>query len=132
MYNLAKDFAQYLEDGGFGTIGVDLYVGDVPLDTDYPDGVMWVTLNGGFISKKNVTGESVKVQSVGVYYRGFSYEDVYNTVQNIEETINSDGCTQLDNFSVLDMNVTTFPIDQDLDSEDRKVGYLEVSLTLYK
>lgn len=132
MYNLAKDFAQYLEDNGFGTVGVDLYVGNVPLGTDYPDDVMWVTLNGGFVSRRNTTGESIKEQNVGVYYRSFNYQQVYDTIQSIEETINSDGCSQLDNFTVLDMVVTTFPIDQDMDNEDRKVGYLEVSLTLYK
>lgn len=131
-YNIARDFAQYLEDNGFGTFGIDLYVGAVPKETEHPDDVMWVIAGGGNPIIKNTTGEMMKEYLVSVYYRNTSSETVHNTMQELEELINADGCTQLTNFDTVDLDATLFPADQDLDAEDRDVQLLEVTVTTYK
>ena len=50
----------------------------------------------------------------------------------MEEELNCSGCVKLNGFELVGINVTQFPADQDLDSENRMVGMLSVQLEVYK
>lgn len=78
------------------------------------------------------TGESVKQYIIDIRLRSRDYETVYENLQALEEDINADLCSQLTGYDTIDVEATNFPIDDDLDSEDRKVGLLRVTLTIYK
>lgn len=131
--NLAYSFATYIQDElSLATIGQDLFIGQIPSSNKAPDEVWSVTASGGDKVTKLSTGESVKQYIVEVRYLSRDYESVYENMQSIEESINADLCTQLTGYDTLDLEATTFPIDDDLESEDRKIGLLQITITTYK
>lgn len=96
------------------------------------DSLWWIIDSGGSPLSRNQTGETTKEYQVQIFYRDRNYKSVKNKLFSLEEDMNCDGCTQLSGFETVDMEATTFPIDNDLDSEDRKVGLLQVTITTYK
>lgn len=139
MVNLAQAFATYLQSLGIATIGQDLFVGRAPAITEtlsngnkVPDNIWWIISNGGNPIKKNSTGESLKSYQVQIFSRNTNPRTIAEELFTLEEDLNCDGCSQLTGFDTVDIEATTFPIDNDLDSEDRKVGLLQVNLTTYK
>jgi hypothetical protein len=130
--NIAQAFATYLEGLGIATLGQDLIIGRAPNSNEVSDNLWWILANGGSPIKKNDTGESMKRYMVSVYYRNTNYKVIEDALFNLENSINCDGCSQLSGFDTIDLEATTFPIDQDLDSEDRMVGLLQATITTYK
>lgn len=128
--NINKSFATYMEDQGYGTFGDDLYIGGVPLEA--PDVCWWIISGGGASEPKNTTGERQKRYIVSVFYRDIDTEEVYEKLQALEEEINSVECIDLDGYETVEAEATIFPADQDLDSEERTVGLLQVTLTIYQ
>jgi hypothetical protein len=128
--NLARAFVDYLEDVTATTFGQDIFLGGAPLDAD--DAIWWVTANGGTIEKALQTGENLKSYQFNVYYRDLIEQNVYDKLQDLEETINSDGCTQLDGYDTIDLSAGLLMVDQDIDDEDRKVGLLQVNIRIHK
>lgn len=127
--NIARAFVEYMESLSLGTFGTDIFIGSAPLNAQ--DNIWWVLTSGGSSISTNQTGEKQKNYILSVYYRSLDAEDVYDTIHDFEETINSDHCTQLQGFDTIDMQVTVFPSDQDIDNEDRTVGLLQVTITTY-
>jgi hypothetical protein len=127
--NIAKSFVGYLESLSFGVSGQNLFIGTVPQNA--PDSAMWVVTSGGSAIIKARTGEKVKNYIVNVYYRSKDQELVYDTLQELEEAINSDNCAVLADYETVEMEATSFPADQDLDVEDRTVGLLQITITTY-
>jgi len=109
-----------------------LFIGRAPSSNEAADELWWVIGNGGTPLSRASTGETVKNYQVQVYYRSRDYQRIADAMQQLEEDLNCDRCTPLEGFDTLDIEATVFPIDNDLDSEDRKVGLLQVSLTTYK
>lgn len=130
--SIAEAFATYFATISGSIIGQDLIISNAPSSNKIADSIYWIQASGGGVIKKNQTGENLKSYSVEVRYRNRDYEAVYDNLQSLEEQINSDRCTQLSGFDTVDMEATTFPVDNDLDSEDRKVGLLQVNLVTYK
>jgi hypothetical protein len=130
--NIAEAFADYLVNLGKGTLGQNIFIGQAPSSNRVSDSIWWIVGNGGSSLQKNSTGESLKNYQLSVYYRNRDYKTVYDTLSDLEESINCDGCAQLDSFDTIDIEASTFPVDNDLDNEDRKVGLLQVNLTTYK
>lgn len=131
--NLAEAFANYLEnDLSIAILGQDLFIGEAPSSNKVPDSIWWIVDNGGSPIKKNSTGESLKSYQVQIYYRNRDYKAVKDALYTLEQDLNCDGCTQLTGIDTIDIEATTFPIDNDIDGEDRKVGLLQVNLTTYK
>ena len=87
---------------------------------------------GGSSSIKNQTGERVKDYLVSVFYRNVDAEDVYESLQELEEDLNSKECLELEDYETVEIEAVSFPADQDLDSEDRTVGLLQVNLRVYQ
>lgn len=130
--NIPEAFATYLETVTGSTLGQDLFIGEAPSSNQVLDSIWWIIASGGAKETRLISGESVKNYRVDVYYRNRDYEQVYNAMQDLEETLNCDGCTQLDGYETMDIEATTFPIDTDLDDEDRKVGLLQATLRIHK
>lgn len=130
--NIAESFAELLETLTGSTLGQDLFIGQAPSSNKVPSSIWWIVASGGNRDTDLVTGESVKSYSIEVYYRSRDYKTVYNAMQTLEEDINCDGCVQLDGYDTLDVKASVLSIDSDLDSEDRKVGLLQVNLTIFK
>lgn len=131
--NLVQAFATYLDnDLGIATLGQDLFIGRAPSSNEVSDDIWWVLSNGGGPIKKNDTGESMKSYQVEVYYRHTNDKIIEDSMFQLEEALNCDGCTQLTGFDTIDIEATTFPIDDDFDSEDRRVGLLQATILIYK
>lgn len=127
--NIMESFANYLEELEFGVFGESIFIGSVPLEA--PDPCIWLVQNGGSNEIKATTGEKLKNYNIGLYYRSLNSEEVYNTIQTIEETLNANPCTQLNSFVTIELEAISYNVDQDLDLEDRSVGYIEVIITVY-
>lgn len=130
--NLIEAFTDYLQTLGIATLGQDLFIGGAPSSNEAPDNLWWILSEGGSPIAKNSTGEVQKQYTVSVYCRNQDYKTIYDAMFALEEDLNCSGCTQLAGFDTDDITVTSFPIDQDLDSEDRKVGLLQATIKTYK
>lgn len=129
--NIVESFAAYLESSlDDVVIGDNLFIGGVPQEA--PDSCWWVTASGGSAETKLETGEMVRNYQIDVFYRDIDEQAVYDSIQSLEETIDGDPCTQLSGYDTIDMEATLFSVDQDIDSEDRKVGLLQISIRTYK
>lgn len=128
--NIAKSFIEYMEIESLGTFGTDLYIGAAPLDA--PDRIWWVVSAGGTPIGKNHTGEKVKNYILSIYYRNNDAEDVYNTIESFEALLNAGNCTQLNGYDTIEIEATSFAADQDLDNEDRTIGLIQATITVYQ
>ncbi len=129
---ITKAIGNYLEDLGVATLGQDLIIGRAPTSRETADDLWWIIGNGGGIIGKNATGEQRKSYTALVYRRGRNYREVDEQLQQLEEDLNCDRCTQLDGFDTIDIECTILSSDDDLDAEERKVGLLQVTITTYK
>jgi hypothetical protein len=129
MPNITESFANYMEAEGYGTLGIDLYIGGIPLDS--PNQSWWILSSGGGAVIKASTNNKLKNYMINVYYRDTDAQNVYNTLQAFEETINSAGCPEISGYDVIEAEVTLYPTDQDIDNENRTIGLAEVTLTVY-
>ena len=128
--NIARSFVEYMEDLSMGTFGTDIFVGNIAMDA--PNKAWWVLSSGGVTFGKNSTGERIKNYTLSVYYRNTDAEDVYETMQEFEDEINSKHCVQLDTYDTIEMEASVFPTDQDLDNEDRVVGLMQIKISVYQ
>ena len=128
--NLTRSFVQFLEDNGFGTFGIDIFIGGVPVTA--PNKSMWVLSGGGTNLIKNVTGDKQKNYIISIFYRNLDGQDVYDKLQQLEELFNNPDCIELEGYNIVEIEATQFPTDQDLDNEDRTVGLIQATLTLYR
>lgn len=130
--NIAESFANYLQTNNIATLGQNLFIGNAPSSNRVPDSIYWIIESGGSSLNKNMTGESTKNYVLELYYRDRNYKTVYDNLAVIEEKISCEGCMTLSGFDIIKIEVTSFPIDNDLDSEDRKIGTLQITLTTYR
>lgn len=128
--NIAKDFSQFMQTQGFGVLGTDLFIGGVDLSA--PSNCWWIVSSGGASEPRNITGERQNSYTLEVYYRNKDANLVYDTMQELSDAINSVGCLELANYTFIAMESIVFPTDNDLDDEERTVGVIQVSLTVYQ
>lgn len=129
---IVSALGKYLQDNSIATLGQDLILGRAPTSKETSDDLWWIINTGGGTLSKNQTGESRKQYTALVYRRGRNYRIIDEQLLTLEEQLNCDRCTQLEGFDTIDIEATIFPTDDDLDSEDRKVGLLQVTITTYK
>lgn len=127
--NITKSVALYLQSLAFATLGTDMYIGSVPQDG--PEIAWWLTSAGGSPQNRNDTGELIKKYSVNVYFRDLDAENVYETLQELEQIVNAENCPQLEGFDTIYIEATTFPTDQDIDNTDRTVGLVQITIEVY-
>lgn len=130
--NIATSLANYLLTFTGSTLGQTLFIGEAPSSNKVADSIWWIVQNGGGVVQKNATGEAEKNYQFSIYYRNRDYGAIYTAMTDLEEDLNCDNCTQLSGFDTIDIEATTFPIDDDLDQEGRKVGLLQITITTYK
>lgn len=127
--SIVRDFVTFMEDYSLGVFGDDIFVGGVPLNA--PDSAWWVTSSGGNSAIKSVDGGKVKEYRLNVYYRGIGEDNVYSTLQDFEDLINTGACYEIGAYETVEVEATVFPVDQDLDIEERSVGLVEVTIRVY-
>lgn len=130
--NLAEAFATHLATLTGTTLGQTLFIGEAPSSNKVADAIWWIVENGGGVLRKNSTGEAQKNYQINVFYRDRDYKAVKDAMYALEEDLNCDGCSQLSGYDTIDIEAITFPIDNDLDNEDRKIGLLQANITIYK
>lgn len=127
--SIVAAFVDYFEEVTSSTLGQDLFVNRVPSS---PDETWWLRSSGGNPLSKLATGEMTKAYRIDVFYRGRSPQNVDAKLFELEEELNSSRGVELTGFSVIDVQATSFPTDNDLDDEDRYVGLLQVTISTYK
>lgn len=130
--SIAESLATFLEGQSIATIGSDMFIGHAPSSNKVPDSIYWLEASGGESLRKLKTNGKMKSYLVEIRYRNRNYQTVYDRMQTLEELLNSGICTQLSGFETVEVEAATFPIDDDLDSEDRKVGLLQATITTFK
>lgn len=130
--NIADSFASFLTGITGSTFGQDFFIGQAPSSNIVSDSIWWIVASGGNKVTSLRTGEAVKNYQIDIYRRDRDYQTVYDDLQSLEEQLNCDSCTQLEGFETFDIETILFPIDNDLDGEDRKVGLLQATLRIYK
>jgi hypothetical protein len=129
---IVESFANYLSDLLDVTRGVDLFVSDAPSSAKALNSLWWIVAFGGAPVTRNVDGGLSKSYQVQVFYRSRSNKDVYDQMFALEESLNCAGCVQLEGYDVLEVSTNTFPTDDDIDSEGRKVGLLQITISIFK
>lgn len=78
---IITDLAQYLEDNNIGTVGTDLYVGELPLDKNNCIALVY--------SPSPEPDKSIPYydQTIDIWARFSSYEDGYNMLQTVFDLI---------------------------------------------
>jgi len=127
--NITKAFADYMTLQGYGTFGSTLFIGGVPLDA--PDTCWWIVSSGGNTLAKNGTGEKQKNYLISVFYRSTDQEEVYNKLEQFETLFNNNNCLEINGYDIIETEATSYPTDQDIDNEDRTVGLVQITLTVY-
>lgn len=128
--NLANSMALWLEAEGFASIGEDLFIGQAPSSNKVPDSVWWIVAVGG-TPQRNVTGESRNTYSVQIFYRDRNYRNVYDCMHRLEKLLNCMECVKLCDFETISVSAEVLMVDQDLDSEDRKLGIIQAQIGVF-
>lgn len=129
---VVSSFANFVADITGSTLGQDMFIGLAPSVNAVDDSIWWIVENGGGVTLKNATGEMIKSYQYNIYYRDRDYMLVSDTMFSLEETLNCDECSQLEGYDTIEIEATSFPIDNDLDVGDKKIGLLQVTITTYK
>lgn len=127
---VSEAYIKFLEEKGIATFGSTIYLSQVPLDAS--DEVYWVISSGGSPILKLKTGEIVKQYFISTYYRSGSSQDLERKMFQLEELLNCRDCVQLEGFEVYEVEATQFPSDIDLDNEERRIGFLQANIKIYK
>lgn len=127
---VSEAFIEYLQNEGVATFNTDLFIGRVP--SNAPDTAYWVITSGGSPIQKLRTGEKVKQYFISVYYRSRSGRDIEKNLFSLEEKLNSPDCVNLTGFEVIEVECQQFPTDTDIDNEERRIGFLQANIKIYK
>lgn len=128
---IKKAFVNYMANTlSLGIVGTDIFIGSIPKNAQKKG--WWVVGGGGSPTTRASTGEKIKSYLLSVYYRNTDSEDVDEVLQAFEHEINSKQCTQLEGFDTIEMEATGFQSDQDIDADDRTVGLVQVTISVYQ
>ena len=128
---IVRAFAQWMEDNGFGTFDTDLFIGTVPVERDVTS-AWWIVSGGGSPTLRNQTGEKMKAYTLAVFYRSRDAELVDTLLQQLEDALNNKECKTLAGYDTIDIEATGFQTDRDIDGEDRVIGSIEITVTVYQ
>lgn len=130
--NIAESFANYVEANTAATLGQDLFISNAPSTTKSQSDIWWIVASGGDKIKTYTTGESDKAYTLTVNRRHRDYKQVYDDLHDLEEILNCAGCVELSGFDILEISASVLTIDEDIDSEDRKIGVLQATIITFK
>jgi len=129
---LSGALAKYIQDLGiYGIFGTDIFIGAVPSEKAEAK-AMWIVGAGGAPVIRNQTGEKTKSYIRTIFYRNTDAEDVDTVLQGLETHFNSKLCDQLEGYDTIDMEASGLATDGDIDAEDRTIGSIELTITVYQ
>ena len=128
---IKQSLAQWMQNNGFGTRNVDLFLNTIPKEKNIVSG-WWIVGGGGAPEFSNQTGEKGKPYIFAVFFRDRDSQNVDETLQSLEETVNSKDCKELEEYETYHMEATGFQSDSTLDPEDRTVGSVEITVSVYQ
>ena len=130
VQTIGEAFVNYLEGLQVGDIGVDLFLGSVPLNA--PEDCMWVITSGGAPEIVTPIGGMIKTYIFDINYRSTSGKKLERILFSLEELMNCTACVNLEGFETIGISATQFASDTDIDDESRRIGLLQVTIRLYK
>lgn len=89
MMDIAAELANYIDNAGFGTVGTDIFIGQIPEGTD---GV-YIIRSGGQLNNYIPIEESV----LDVYIKDHSATDAIAKIENIKRFIHRMHSTEVNN-----------------------------------
>lgn len=104
----------------------------VPSGRKASNDLWWLKSEGGS-TVLNATGEPNTTYQIGIYYRDSDPQAVDQAIELLAENLNTVGCLNLssDGYKVVSPPLTSSPqTDQDIDSEERTVGYVQAQITI--
>lgn len=110
--DLASEIADYLDDGGYGTVGTDIFIGQIPSDTNG----IYIVRAGGSLNNYVPIEETV----LDIYYVHELASTAITQMESIKRYIHRMHTTLTDNafiYSVLVIN--------DVQDMDRNLEYSE-------
>lgn len=130
--NITEAFRDWLIDQSVTTSG-QIKIHRASSGPDSPDSIWWLKAEGGSDLGHTVDGNPTQTSLIGCYYRNRSAKDVYDTLEQLRDTVTLAGCLVLDGYEVIEIPTTEGPeVDNDIDDEDRAVGFIQVKLTTKK
>ena len=130
--NVVEAFKDYLVSRSIGTFAEDLFISRVPSGVSVPDDVWWLRLEGGSSGTYNVNQGNQRPVTISVYRRSVSAAKVYDDLEALNDLVSCSGCLELEGYNVIGVSTIGPFADQDLDGEERTVGMLQVTVTIYK
>lgn len=127
---VGESFVKFLEQKGIGTFGVDLFLGQMPLDA--PDNSWLVVVGGGNPEVVTLDGSMVKLYTINVYHRSLAGKELERELFSLEEELNCTSCVKLEGFETIYTRAINFAQDMDLENENRRIGMLQASIRLFK
>lgn len=129
-YTVGEAFVKLLQDKGIGTFGVNLFLGEMPLDA--PDNAWLVLVSGGQPDLVTADGSMVKLYTFNIYHRSLAGKEVERELFSLEEDLNCTTCVNLEGFETIYSRATQFTQDTDLENENRRIGLLQAQVRLFK
>lgn len=129
--NIAESLADYLETTIDLELGVDLFIGEAPSTNKVENDIWWLVARGGTILQENQTGEKRKENIMELWYRARDYKSVYDAMELAEDKLNCDWCSELEDYDVIEIRAEPLFADEDLDSEDRKLGVIQINVVYF-
>lgn len=126
-----KAFKNWMVGIGIATSG-QIKLTRAPSGRNVTNNLWWLKSEGGFTTHL-ATGEPTTTYQIGIYYRHTDPQAVDQSLETLADTINTVGCLNLssDGYKVVAPPITSSPqTDQDIDAEDRTVGYLQTNLVI--
>lgn len=127
---VGEAFIKFLEDKGIATFGVNLFLGELPLEA--PDNSWLVIVSGGNPELVTADGGMIKLYTFNIYHRALAGKDIERELFSLEESLNCTTCVNLDGFETIYSRATQFAQDIDLENENRRIGLLQAQVRLFK
>lgn len=127
---VGEAFVGFLQNKGIGTFGVDLFMGEMPLEA--PDNAWLVTVSGGGPELVTLDGSMVKLYTFNIYHRSLTGKEIERKLFSLEEDLNRASCVTLEGFETIYSRAVNFAQDIDLESENRRIGLLQAQIRLFK
>jgi len=115
------------------TIGSDqAFVSRAPSSNRTNDAIWWFRAAGGSQTGRTIDGRSLSQKVIEIYYRNADALTVADKLDLLASEITCHGCLELDGYVVISVEATGPFTDQDLDSEERTVGLLQITIEVYE
>lgn len=128
---ISESLVKLLEKKGFGVFGQNIFLYRVPNSLKTETELFWIIPSGGTVTRAYPNGNKNKLYQFLIYFRSNKAQRVDKVLNEMEKFFNCAGCVELEDFELINVSTSSFPADQDLDTENRMVGLLQVQVEVY-